>query len=136
MNRRHRHLIPRNLFQASPGLLKQPLFARIYEARGRIAKELTNARHWAVFEPQLSPYVARERGSHDAGFAKQHGWRLRFYKEGFCAIFDEDEAHPDDGGPRACRSRGMRIIGYRGSAITPYRKLVSAYAAIRYFTPC
>jgi hypothetical protein len=22
-------------------------------------------------------------------FAEQHGWRLRFYKEGFCAIFDK-----------------------------------------------
>jgi hypothetical protein len=25
-----------------------------------------------------------------ASFAKLHGWRLRFYKDGFCAIFDKD----------------------------------------------
>jgi hypothetical protein len=25
-----------------------------------------------------------------ASFAKTHGWRLRYYKEGFCAIFDKD----------------------------------------------
>ena len=25
-----------------------------------------------------------------AAFAELHGWRLRYYKEGFCAIFDKD----------------------------------------------
>jgi hypothetical protein len=59
----------------------------------RIAKELEEAKHCAVYEPDLSrvwPDEGRPREAQIASFAKLNGWRLRFYKDGFCAIFDKD----------------------------------------------
>ena len=59
----------------------------------RIAKELEKAAHCAVYEPDLSrvwPDDGRQRELQVSSFAKMHGWRLRYYKDGFCAIFDED----------------------------------------------
>ncbi len=56
-----------------------------------IAKELKKAKHFAVYEPELTRVWPRDGTIHEAkvaSFAKKHGWRLRFYKEGFCAIFD------------------------------------------------
>lgn len=58
----------------------------------RIAKELTSGTHCAVYEPELSrvwPSNGKTREAKIAAFAQQNGWRLRFYKEGFCAIFDK-----------------------------------------------
>jgi hypothetical protein len=57
----------------------------------RITKELKKAKHYAVYDPELTRIWPCNGTAHDAEvafFAKQHGWRLRFYKEGFCAIFD------------------------------------------------
>jgi len=57
----------------------------------KIANELKNAKHCAVYEPDLTrvwPSNAGTRESKVALFAQQNGWRLRFYKDGFCAIFD------------------------------------------------
>ena len=62
----------------------------------RIAKELKKANHCAVYEPELTrvwPDNDDTRQAKVASFAKQHGWRLRFYKEGFCAIFDKAPSH-------------------------------------------
>ena len=59
----------------------------------RIAQELKKAKHCAVYEPDLSrvlPDDGRPREAQIASFAKLNGWRLRFYKDGFCAIFDKD----------------------------------------------
>ena len=59
----------------------------------RIAKELEEAKHCAVYEPDLSrvwPDEGRPREAQIASFAKLNGWRLRFYKDGFCAIFDKE----------------------------------------------
>jgi hypothetical protein len=59
----------------------------------RIAQELKNAKHCAVYEPDLSrvwPGGGRHREPQIASFAKAHGWRLRYYKDGLCAIFDKD----------------------------------------------
>ena len=59
----------------------------------RIAKEIKEANHCAVYEPDLSrvwPDTGRSREAQIASFAKLHGWRLRFYKDGFCAIFDNE----------------------------------------------
>jgi len=59
----------------------------------RIAQELKKAKHCAVYEPDLSrvwPENGRPREAQIASFAKLNGWRLRFYKDGFCAIFDKD----------------------------------------------
>ena len=58
----------------------------------QIAKELVKAKHCAVYEPELTrvwPINGKNREAEVARFAEQHGWRLRFYKEGFCAIFDK-----------------------------------------------
>ena len=59
---------------------------------GKIAKELESANHCAVYEPDLTrvwPHNGTKREAKVALFAKQNGWRLRFYKDGFCAIFDK-----------------------------------------------
>jgi hypothetical protein len=59
----------------------------------RIARELEEAKHWAVYEPDLSrvwPDDGRPREAQIASFAKLNGWRLRFCKDGFCAIFDKN----------------------------------------------
>ena len=59
----------------------------------RIDQELKKARHCAVYEPDLSrvwPDNGRSREAQIASFAKLNGWRLRYYKDGFCAIFDRD----------------------------------------------
>lgn len=56
-----------------------------------IAKGLKKAKHFAIYEPELTRVWPRDGTTHEAkvaSFAKKHGWRLRFYKEGFCAIFD------------------------------------------------
>jgi hypothetical protein len=58
----------------------------------RIAKELKEAKHCGIYEPELSrawPPNGTSREAEIAGFAKRYGWRLRYYKEGFCAIFDK-----------------------------------------------
>jgi len=58
----------------------------------QIAKELKKAKHYAVYEPELTrvwPINGKSREDQVARFAEQHGFRLRFYKEGFCAIFDK-----------------------------------------------
>ena len=58
----------------------------------QVAKELEKATHCAVYEPDLSrvwPGDGRQREPQIASFAKSHGWRLRYYKDGFCAIFDK-----------------------------------------------
>jgi hypothetical protein len=57
----------------------------------QIATELKAAKHRGVYEPELSrvwPYDSKRREAEILSFAKQHGWRLRFFKDGFCAIFD------------------------------------------------
>jgi hypothetical protein len=59
----------------------------------RIAKELKKAKHCAVYEPDLTrvwPHNGERRAAQIASFAKFHGWRLRYYKDGFCAIFDKE----------------------------------------------
>ena len=58
----------------------------------QIAKELKRAKHCAVYEPNLTRvWPDREtREVQVALFAKKHGWRLRHYSHGFCAIFDKE----------------------------------------------
>jgi hypothetical protein len=60
---------------------------------GQIARELKNAKQCGVYEPELSrvwPASCEPREPKIAAFAELHGWRLRYYKDGFCAIFDKD----------------------------------------------
>lgn len=58
----------------------------------QIAKELEKANHCAIYEPELTrvwPINGKSREAKVAAFAQQNGWRLRFYKDGLCAIFDK-----------------------------------------------
>jgi len=58
----------------------------------RIAKELKSAKHYAVYEPELTRVwpEGQNREAQIASFAKKHGLRLRHYSHGFCAIFDKE----------------------------------------------
>jgi hypothetical protein len=58
----------------------------------QIAKELKSAKHCAVYERELSRVWPDEknRQAQIASFAKKHGWRLRRYSHGLCAIFDKE----------------------------------------------
>lgn len=58
----------------------------------RIARELKIASHCGVYEPELARVWpdSENRQAQIALFAKNHGWRLRYYKHGFCAIFDKE----------------------------------------------
>jgi len=59
----------------------------------QIKQELRVAKHCAVYKEELSrvwPQNGRRREALVAQFAREHGWRLRFYKDGLCAIFDEE----------------------------------------------
>ena len=61
----------------------------------QIAKELEIANHCAVYEPEITrvwPHNGKKREAKIASFAEQNGWRLRYYKDGFCAIFDKASA--------------------------------------------
>ena len=59
--------------------------------RTRIAK-LVNGIDYAVYEHELIrvwPLDEPEREAKIAKFAKEYGFRLRFYRMGMCAIFDK-----------------------------------------------
>ena len=55
----------------------------------RIAEELNKAKHYAVYEPDLTRIWPdpKTRETEIASFARHHGWNLRYYKEKFVAIF-------------------------------------------------
>jgi hypothetical protein len=58
----------------------------------QIAQELKKTKHCAVYEHELTRVWSRNGETREAKvalFAQQNGWRLRFYKDGFCAIFDK-----------------------------------------------
>jgi len=51
------------------------------------------AKHCAVYEPELNrvwPHHRDKRQVEIALFAKRHHWRLRFFRDGLCAIFDKE----------------------------------------------
>jgi len=61
----------------------------------QIAEKLKTATHYAVYEPELTRVWPREnndinRRAKIETFAASHGWRLRFYRDGLCTIFDKD----------------------------------------------
>lgn len=59
----------------------------------QIAREIAARGLSAVYESELSrvwPKEGREREQQVRDFAKEHGWRLRHYKDGFVAIFDKE----------------------------------------------
>ena len=59
----------------------------------QIKRELKTAKHCAIYEKELSrvwPDDGKPRELQIAQFAEHHGFRLRFYRDGLCAIFDKD----------------------------------------------
>jgi hypothetical protein len=58
----------------------------------RIARQLKEANHCAVYEPDLMRVWpdSEKREAEIAAFARKRGWRLRYYSNGFCAIFDRE----------------------------------------------
>ena len=57
----------------------------------QIKRELKTGKHCAVYEEELSrvwPEDGNQREPKVARFAEDHGFRLRFYRDGLCAIFD------------------------------------------------
>jgi len=58
----------------------------------QIKRELKTAKHCAIYEDELRrvwPDEAKRRETIIAKFAADHGFRLRFYRDGLCAIFDK-----------------------------------------------
>ena len=65
-----------------------------------IERELQSEKwgHYAVYEHELIrvwPLDEPEREAKIAKFAKEHGFRLRFYRMGMCAIFDKGTPRRD-----------------------------------------
>ncbi len=59
----------------------------------QIKRELKTAKHCAIYQEELNrvwPYDGKERKTQIAQFAEDHGFRLRFYRDGLCAIFDKE----------------------------------------------
>jgi hypothetical protein len=62
---------------------------------GKIQSELQvgGAGHYAAYEDELQriwPLNDKDREAKIAQFAREYGLRLAFYKEGLCAIFQEE----------------------------------------------
>ena len=62
----------------------------------RIARELRQSaqpmRHCAIYEEELQQYwplQMEDREGEIERFVKEYGFKLRFYKRGLCAIFQE-----------------------------------------------
>jgi len=76
----------------------------------RIAKDLKTAKHSAVYEEELVrlwPLPDKEREIELREFATEYGFRLRFYHEGLCAIFDKKP--PSKGNRFQRRNRRQRV---------------------------
>jgi hypothetical protein len=53
--------------------------------------------HCAIYEDELQrvwPIDEPNRKANIERFAKQHGFRLVFYKRGLCAMFEEEKTQP------------------------------------------
>jgi hypothetical protein len=63
----------------------------------QIKRELKTAKHCAIYEEELSRVWPDEnqREPKVARFAEDHGFRLRFYRDGLCAIFDKGPRQRD-----------------------------------------
>ena len=61
----------------------------------QLKRELKTAKHCAVYEEELSRVWPDDRNQREpkvARFAEAHGFRLRFYRDGLCAIFGKESA--------------------------------------------
>jgi hypothetical protein len=60
----------------------------------QIKRELKTVKHCAICEEELSRvwrHDGKQRELMIAQFAQDNGFRLRFYCDGLCAIFDEEQ---------------------------------------------
>jgi hypothetical protein len=64
----------------------------------QIKRELKTAKHCAVYEEELSRVWpdGNQRESKVVRFAGDNGFRLRFYRDGLCAIFDKESPTQTD----------------------------------------
>ena len=77
----------------------------------QIKRELKTAKHCAIYQEELSrvwPDDGNQREPKVARFAEDHGFRLRFYRDGLCAIFDKE--------PKRERERGLSPQNELGSS--------------------
>jgi hypothetical protein len=59
----------------------------------QIKRELKTAKQCAIYEEELNrvwPNDGNQRERKIARFAEDNGFRLRFYRDGLCAIFDRE----------------------------------------------
>ena len=63
----------------------------------QIKRELKKANHCAVYEEELTRLWpdGNQREPEVARFTEENGLRLRFYRDGLCAIFDEEPRERD-----------------------------------------
>ncbi len=63
----------------------------------QIKRERKKANHCAVYEEELTRLWpdGNQREPEVARFAEENGLRLRFYRDGLCAIFDEEPRESD-----------------------------------------
>jgi hypothetical protein len=58
----------------------------------QIHRELERGERYVIYEFELShiwPLNEKDREAKVTQFAQEHGLRLRFYREGWCAVFDK-----------------------------------------------
>jgi hypothetical protein len=66
--------------------------------RHQLVLKTNNLGHCAVYEKELQrvwPIAEENRKAKIATFAKEHGFRLVYYKQGLCAMFVEDFSAQD-----------------------------------------
>jgi hypothetical protein len=92
----------------------------------RIELELRKQKHCAVYENELSrlwPLKETEREAKIARFATKHGFRLRFYSQGLCAIFDRDSPNGTKHASRPPRRKKLTQAKRRGKRRLVRREL-------------
>lgn len=73
----------------------------------RITQELKVVNHSAVYKTELErfwPENGKKRERAVKEWPERHCWRVRFYKDGFCAIFDKDPNLKDGAGIGSLRA--------------------------------
>jgi hypothetical protein len=69
-----------------------------YTHDSRLRLQANDLGHCAVYEKELQrvwPIAEENRKAKIAEFAKKHGFRLAYYKQGHCAIFLENSTSQD-----------------------------------------
>jgi hypothetical protein len=84
------------LFEPSSAL--DTAICEAYTHNSQLQLEASDLGHCAVYEKELQrvwPITEENRKAKIAEFAKKHGFRLAYYKQGHCAIFLEDSTGHD-----------------------------------------